>query len=300
MKSNYTTTGSTEVLRKNAEKLLISRQPATAARISESDGLRLIHELEVHQIELEMQNEELIQINTEKDKFFSILAHDLRSPFSSFLGLTKIFSEELSEMKQEEAQGLANALRDSAASVYHLMENLLEWARMQRGLNEFQPVTVPLVGVIKKSVDSLSGMAKHKNQTINIDIPEDIFVNVDLTMLESTLRNLISNAVKFSHRDGQITISARVHNGTFVETIITDHGLGMSPGLLDTLFKIDSRSGRMGTEGEPSTGLGLLLCREFIEKNGGKLSAESIEGKGSTFRFTLPLIPDISKTILKG
>jgi signal transduction histidine kinase len=195
-------------------------------------------------------------------------------------------------MKQEEAQVLANDLKESATSVYHLMENLLEWAKMQRGLIEFQPVTVPLLGVIKRSVDSLSELARHKNQTVTVDIPEEIFVNVDLTMLESTLRNLLSNAIKFSYRDGQIVISARVHAHTYIETIITDHGIGMSPGLLDTLFKIDSRSGRMGTEGELSTGLGLLLCREFIEKNGGILSAESKEGKGSTFRFTLPVVPN--------
>ena len=291
MKNNYTQKASPEVLRRNAEKLLITQQPGPAAKISESDGLRLIHELEVHQIELEMQNEELIQINSEKDKFFSILAHDLRGPFSSFLGLTKIFSEELSEMKQEEAQELANSLKDSAANVYHLMENLLEWARIQRGLIDFQPVTVPLAGVIRKSVDYLSEQAKNKNQTIKIEIPEELFVNVDVTMLESTLRNLISNAIKFSYQGGQIMISSRVSTGTFAETAITDHGMGMSPGLLDTLFKIDSRSGRLGTDGEPSTGLGLLLCREFIEKNGGTLSAESIEGEGSTFRFKLPLVP---------
>jgi signal transduction histidine kinase len=195
-------------------------------------------------------------------------------------------------MKPEEAQELANALKDSANNVFHLMENLLEWARMQRGLIEFQPVTVPLLGVIKRSVNSLSDQARHKNQTITVEIPEDIYVNVDLSMLESTLRNLLSNAIKFSYRDGQIRISARVHAGTNIEITITDHGFGMSPGLLETLFKIDSRSGRIGTEGEPSTGLGLLLCREFIEKNGGTLSAESIEGEGSTFRFTLPLVPD--------
>lgn len=291
MQSNYTFTRSAEVLRRNAEKILISGRHVKAAQITEAGGLRLIHELELHQIELEMQNEELIRINAEKDKFISILAHDLRGPFSSFLGLTKFFSEGLSEMKQEEAQELADSMKDSAASVYHLMENLLEWARMKRGLIEFKPVTVPLSGVIKRSADSLSGLARHKNQTVTIEIPEDILVNVDLTMLESTLRNLLSNAIKFSYRDGQIKISARVQHGTDVETIISDQGTGMSPALLETLFKIDSRSGRVGTEGELSTGLGLLLCREFIEKNGGKLSAQSIEGIGSTFRFTLPLAP---------
>src|SRR5665648_224603 len=243
MKASPITTKSASDLRNKAEKLLLKQQSASSSHPSEADGLSLIHELEVHQIELEMQNEELIKVNAEKDKFFSILAHDLRGPFSSFLGLTRIFSEEISEMKHKEAQKLANSLRDSAATVYHLIENLLEWARLQRGLIEFRPVSVPLAGVIKETVASLSWMAKLKEQEIIIQVPDDLLVKVDIASLESTLRNLISNALKFSFRGGHVIISAHLLHGIYVETVIKDEGLGMSPELLNSLFKIDARSG---------------------------------------------------------
>ena len=241
-----------------------------------------------------MQNEEFTRLNAEKDKFFSILAHDLRSPLSSFLGLTKIFSEELSGMKQEEVQELANSLRESALSVYHLLENLLDWSQMQRGLIEFKPVKVHLNDIIRKTIGSLSDLANQKNQEVQLQLSGNPFVRVDLTMLESTLRNLLSNALKFSFRGGQITLSTNVLQDKFVEIAIIDNGLGMSAGLISRLFTLDGQTGRSGTEGEHSTGLGLLLCNEFVEKNGGEIVAVSVEGKGSTFSFTLPIYADPS------
>lgn len=243
---------------------------------------------------LTLKNEELTRLNAEKDKFFSILAHDLRSPLSSFLGLTKIFSEELSGMKQEEVQELANSLRESAKSVYHLLENLLDWSQMQRGLIEFKPARVHLNDIIRKSIGSLSDLANQKNQEVQLQLSGNPFVRVDLTMLESTLRNLLSNALKFSFRGGQITLSTNVLQDKFVEIAIIDNGLGMSAGLISRLFTLDGQTGRSGTEGEHSTGLGLLLCKEFVEKNGGEIVAVSVEGKGSTFSFTLPIYADPS------
>lgn len=243
---------------------------------------------------LTLKNEELIRLNAEKDKFFSILAHDLRSPLSSFLGLTKIFSEELSGMKQEEVQELANSLRESAKSVYHLLENLLDWSQMQRGFIEFKPVIVHLNDIIRKNIGSLSDLASQKNQEVQLQLSGNPFVRVDLTMLESTLRNLLSNALKFSFRGGQITLSTNMLQDKFVEIAIIDNGLGMSAGLISRLFTLDGRTGRSGTEGEHSTGLGLLLCKEFVEKNGGEIVAVSVEGKGSTFSFTLPIYTDPS------
>jgi len=289
MKRNGNISGYPVFLRVKAEELLNKRQSKPGSQLASADGLKIIHELEVHQIELEMQNEELVRLNAEKDKFFSILAHDLRSPLSSFLGLTKIFSEEHSEMKQEEVQELANSLRESAKSVYHLLENLLEWSQMQRGFIEFKPVRVLLNDIIRKSIGSLSDLAKQKNQEVQLQLSGNPFVRVDLPMLESTLRNLLSNALKFSFRGGQITLSTNVIQDKSVKIAITDNGLGMNAGLISRLFTLDGRTGRSGTEGEPSTGLGLLLCKEFVEKNGGEISAVSVEGKGSTFSFTLPI-----------
>ena len=289
MNRNANISGYPVFLRVKAEELMNKRQSKPGSQLASADGLKIIHELEVHQIELEMQNEELIRLNAEKDKFFSILAHDLRSPLSSFLGLTKIFSEEHSEMKKEEVQELANSLRESAKSVYHLLENLLEWSQMQRGFIEFKPVRVLLNDIIRKSIGSLSDLAKQKNQEVQLQLSGNPFVRVDLPMLESTLRNLLSNALKFSFRGGQITLSTNVIQDKSVKIAITDNGLGMNAGLISRLFTLDGRTGRSGTEGEPSTGLGLLLCKEFVEKNGGEILAVSVEGKGSTFSFTLPI-----------
>ena len=243
--------------------------------------------------EIKRKNEELVKLNTEKDKYFSILAHDLRGPFGSFLGLTKILAEQLHEMNQNEIQEIASLLNDSATSVYNLIGNLLEWSRMQRGLIVFKPETVSLKKDIKKNILSLTDFANQKNQEIQFQVPEDLTVRVDLNMLDSTLRNLLSNALKFSNRGGKVLVSARIIQDYLVEITIKDHGIGISANLLSKLFQINGPLGRNGTEGEPSTGLGLLLCKEFVEKNGGKIRVESIEGKGSTFSFTLPMMPNL-------
>ncbi len=238
--------------------------------------------------QIKQKSEQLEKANAEKDKFFSILSHDLRSPLSSFIGLTKILSERLPEMNQNEIQKLADTLKKTSTSIYLLVVDLLEWSVLQRGLADFNPVPAPLIEVVKSSTESLSDLAHQKNLEIQLQVPENLLVKVDRTMLESTLRNLLSNAVKFSFRGEKIVVSAKLAHDNFIEIAITDTGVGMSPELLGNLFQMNGETGHEGTEGEPSTGLGLLLCKEFAEKHGGKIHAESIEGKGSTFRFTVP------------
>jgi signal transduction histidine kinase len=252
-----------------------------------------ITNLKKAKIEIQDKNDELRELNAEKDKLFSILAHDLRSPFSAFLGLTEILSKKLQEINHDNIQSIANSLRHSALNVFQLIENLLEWSRMQRGLVEYEPRTIQLKDLIIRSVKTLSETLKQKDQEIQLHVPESIFVNVDIAMIESTLRNLISNAIKFSNRGEKINISAKIILNKKVEVTVSDNGVGISDELLGQLFHVNEYVGCRGTEGELSTGLGLLLCKEFVEKNGGEIRAESIEGTGSNFSFTLPLAQNV-------
>jgi signal transduction histidine kinase len=241
--------------------------------------------------ELELKNEELIKLNAEKDKFFSIIAHDLRGPFSTFLGITKILSEKLKKMRPEELREIVDSLRKSANSVYLLIENLLEWASLQRGLVQIYPEQVKLLDVVNRTKEIHYEMAKQKNLEIRVTVPGNLKVMADREMLNSIIRNLISNAIKFSEKGSVIYISAIIIQNNLVEVAVEDKGIGMNRELHKKLFHLNGQTSRKGTQGEPSAGLGLLICKDFIEKNGGQLNAESIEGCGSTFSFTLPHVP---------
>ncbi len=239
--------------------------------------------------ELSAKNEELKNINIEKDKLFSIIAHDLRSPFGAFLGLTEILEKKLLVLKQDKLQKIATSIRESALIVYHLIENLLEWSKMQRGLIECKPENVDIRAVVETSIESLSHIARHKKQLIEIHIPQKIYARVDIRMLESTLRNLLSNALKFSYPNSTIIVAAKANAKQLAEIEIIDYGIGMNKELLENLFVANQNTGRFGTDGESSSGLGLHICKDFIERNGGKLTVKSTKEKGSTFSFTLPL-----------
>ncbi len=238
--------------------------------------------------ELKFKNLQLIQANAEKDKFFSIIAHDLRSPFNAFLGFTRIMVEELNTMSLEEIKEIVLSLRKSATNLYTLLENLLEWSRMQRGMILFHPVTFPLASLIIESVELIYGSAQKKEIEIGYDIPETVSVFADAHMVETIIRNFISNSVKFTPRGGKIKVSARKTSDNTVEISIHDTGVGMNKELMANLFRLIEQTGRKGTEGESSTGLGLIICKDFVEKHEGKIWAESEVGKGSTFYFTLP------------
>ncbi len=226
--------------------------------------------------------------NAEKDKFFSIIAHDLRGPFNGFLGLSKMMAEELPTLTVEQVQRMASGMRNSAANLYNLLENLLEWSRLQRGITPFEPEPFLLMSMMAESMRPVMDSANKKEIEISYEIPADLEVFADKYMLASTIRNLASNAVKFTRKGGKVTISAKPAPGHSVEISVRDTGIGMSPQMVAGLFRLDVKSNRKGTDNEPSTGLGLLLCKDFVEKYGGKLWVKSEEGKGSVFYFTIP------------
>lgn len=234
------------------------------------------------------KNEELQQINAEKDKFFSIIAHDLRSPFTAFLGLTQMMVKDLPSLEMEGIKEIALLMQDSATNLHRLLENLLQWSRLHRGMVSFNPHHFLLPEKIKASIQSVLEIAANKGVEITCNIPDNLLVYADENMLESTIRNLATNAVKFTGKGGKVLIMARKEDSGRVEIIIKDTGIGMNEIILEKLFRIDQLCCRQGTDGEPSTGLGLILCKDFIDRHEGKIWAESLEGMGSTFYISLP------------
>ena len=239
-----------------------------------------------------IKNEELLKLVAEKDKFFSVIAHDLRSPFTALLGFTQMLVEDLAELGQADVHRIALILRNTANSLYSLLENLLEWSRIQRGITSFEPTGFELQPKIYESLESVMESANKKGIEIGFQVPAGQFVFADPNMVSSTIRNLVSNAVKYTAKGGKILVSSRPVSGNFIEISIRDNGIGMNQLILDKLFRLDEHPSRKGTEGEPSTGLGLIICKDFTEKNGGKIWAESQEGKGSIFHFTVPQQPE--------
>ena len=227
--------------------------------------------------EIKLKNELLQIINSEKDKFFSILAHDLRGPLSAFVSATQIIAEEIQTMGIEEIKEITLSMKTSATNIYSLLENLLEWSRLRRGVMDFIPEKINLKKKIEECIAVLSESARKKV----------IDVLADSHMFDTVIRNLISNAIKFTPVGGKVTLTAGYIEDHTIEIKISDSGIGMTPELKDKLFLLNEKTSRKGTEGEPSTGLGLLLCKEFIEKYNGKIRVESEVGKGSTFSFTI-------------
>ena len=247
--------------------------------------------------EISRQNEELKSLNAEKDRLFSIIAHDLRSPFTAILGLTEMISDEFDSMNRDEVKDILKELHKSANNLYSLLDNLLEWAMIRRNKKPFNPTEIVLKSVVTSSVQTLLENARAKSINVFIDIEENLQVYADKNMLEVILRNLFSNATKFTYNDGQITISAEQTSDDYITIRVTDTGMGMPHDMLMKIFSVSDRNNRRGTRGESSCGLGLLLSKDFVEKNGGSISAESIDGKGSTFSFTIPAFNDnIKKT----
>ncbi len=243
---------------------------------------------------IKISNKGLLKLNAEKDKFFSIIAHDLKSPFSGFLNLTELMADSTEKYSLAEFAEYSKTLNEAARHLYKLLENLLEWAQMQKGSISFLPKEFNLSTIALQNIEIISQRALQKKITIINEIPDSEIVYADEKMIGTVLRNLISNAVKFTRTGGRIIAkSERTFNRTLTVSV-ADNGVGIPENDLARLFKIEEKVSSRGTEDEPSTGLGLILCKEFVEKNGGKIWVESKEGVGSTFYFTLPVkIKDI-------
>jgi signal transduction histidine kinase/CheY-like chemotaxis protein len=239
--------------------------------------------------ELKKSTDNLVKLNETKDRFISIISHDLRTPFSSILGFTDLLLND-EGLTDEEKKQYVTFIRESSSSMLSLVNSLLDWTRLQTGRIKFEPEKSSVFKIINKSLNTLKGTAFQKGIKLKSLVPEDVFVFIDEDLILQVFNNLISNAVKFTNRNGNIVISVSPSDTLrFLEFSVKDDGTGIQKEDLDKLFKVDSKFTSEGTAGERGSGLGLSLVKEIIEKHGGRVWVESEYGYGSDFKFTLPV-----------
>ncbi len=253
------------------------------------DTERLKSLVEEQTTELTLKNEQLLLTNREKDKLYSIIAHDLKGPLSSFMGLTQIMAQEIGDMEKEDIKRFAESMNKSANNLYKLLENLLQWSRMQQSSIPYTPVPLIFKNSVSAVISEFSSISHAKNIKVENAVSDSITILADSNMLHSVIRNLISNALKFTRNSGVVKIYARESENKMAEIFVKDTGIGMNDEMIANLFTLNIQKTRKGTEEEPSTGLGLLICKEFIEKHGGTIAVTSKEGEGTEFRFSIPL-----------
>lgn len=242
------------------------------------------------QQQLEEQNNQLKQLNESKDKFLSMIAHDLRSPLSSLRGLIQFTSQNMQGWSKTKIEEIINLLEHTTDNLYALTENLLTWSRIHVDPGfDFQPQYLHLEKIIAQDVGLFTSAAKQKRITLTNHITEPLEVYADANMLDAVFRNLLSNAIKFTRPGGHIDVMATQNERNITISVI-DTGIGLSQKNIAKLFRIDDRYKQLGTAKEKGTGLGLILCKEFIEKNGGTIGVTSQPNQGSTFFFTLPRV----------
>jgi PAS domain S-box-containing protein len=239
--------------------------------------------------EMKKSTEDLIKLNETKDRFLSIISHDLRTPFSSILGFTDLLTND-EELNSEERKQYVNYIQESSKSMLSLLNSLLDWTRLQTGRIQYEPERIDASSLIEKSIHSVSGDALRKRIDIYSTVSKGKFIFIDKSLISQVFNNLLSNAIKFTNSNGRITISVRPASTlSFLEFSVKDNGQGIKEENLDKLFSVDSKFTTVGTDGEKGSGLGLSLVKEIIEKHGGIIWAESEYGNGSNFKFTLPV-----------
>ena len=237
---------------------------------------------------MRLKNHELKESNAAKDKFFAIIAHDLRGPTVNLAAFLGHLNDTFNELSPNELKKILSSLHKSAENVSVLLENLLIWGQSQLNKIEFNPSELKLTDVIQNSTKGLIQSADNKQINVSFELNDEIFVKADLNMIQTIVRNLLSNAIKFTHRGGSVIIKSEITNLNKASVSITDNGVGIEKSSLVKIFDITNTLHTPGTENELSTGLGLILVKDFIEKNNGTITIDSQKGKGTVVSFTLP------------
>jgi two-component system sensor histidine kinase/response regulator len=274
------------------DDLILTLREAVKSFEQDETILRQNEELLELNASLEKKVEErtlqLKDMNATKDKFFSIIAHDLKNPFNTLMGFTELLLDNLDDYTQDKLREFIGILHETSKQSYALLENLLEWSRSQTGRIQLNKENLNIYEIAEDNISLLLNQAAKKRIKLENEIDLSVVVFADANMIRTVIRNLISNAIKYTRENGSITISSRKNNNKH-EISVKDTGLGIKPENKEKLFRIDLNYTTRGTADEGGTGLGLILCREFINKNGGDIWVESVYGEGSTFSFSLPL-----------
>ncbi len=266
----------------NTVELLIRVKTHLDLKLSKDELVKKNHQLTAYKSELE-------QLVATKDKFFSIIAHDLRGPFSGFLGLSEVLANEYDLLEKEDIVQISDSMNKAAKRLFAFLENLLEWSSTQTGRLELHPSNIDFSIIANKTIALLSTTANEKKISLKSNIDNNTYVFADSNIAHTVLRNLVSNAIKFTREGGSITLNSS-SNDNFVTISVSDTGVGMEEETIAKLFKVDKKYTSHGTNNETGTGLGLILCKELVEKSGGNISVRSILNEGSTFEFTLPIV----------
>lgn len=255
--------------------------------------------LQVAHNRVQHKNAQLQRLNATKDKFFSIISHDLRGPLNSLTSFSELLINHMDQLTRSEIQSLARGLDLSVKNLYGLLENLLEWSRSQTGTMHFMPEPFDLSALLEENRSLLSQQAQNKRITLLSEAPEGVIVRAHKHSVSTVIRNLISNAIKFTPQGGVIKLNIQIESGEAIVSV-ADTGVGMDQDAIEKIFRIDAKHTTMGTANEKGTGLGLILCKEFVEKNHGKIWVTSEPGKGSIFYFSLPAHAAAEKPTAKG
>ncbi len=249
------------------------------------------NQLSEQNLRLQEMTATLEKLNADKDNFFSIVAHDLKGPFQLLLGTTELLAEIAETLSPQDVKEMGQSLHRSAKNVYNLLENLLAWSRLQQGRMDYQPIRLDLHQIADQTVQLLASNSFAKRINLQSQVKRGIFVQADENMLNTVIRNLTSNALKFTPYNGQVTIMAKVELETnMVEVTVMDTGVGISEADAAKLFKIAVHHSTLGTAKEKGTGLGLIICKEMVECHGGRIWVESEPGQGTMVKFTVPLV----------